>query len=200
MTTKHLNRKIRVVRLLAITQAYHYYTMMQLHRKLLQIDNSWKDAEHLSNWMSELMPYRECSPTEFMHNKDEISETVLDSYAAFKEWIKIAEQAGIREKVLTAFCKSVDNLQSVFMLKVLGHVFYPEWLSALFLYLNDSISKTELQAIVVEYSLFTGKAKPANLALFRKTILEIEETILQIANKQICREIRKNITNELLQK
>ena len=31
---------------------------------------------------------------------------------------------------------NVDNLQSVFRLKALGHVFYPDWLMALFLYLN----------------------------------------------------------------
>jgi hypothetical protein len=29
---KHLNRKVRVLRLLAVVQAYHYYTMMQGQR------------------------------------------------------------------------------------------------------------------------------------------------------------------------
>ena len=191
MTTKHRNRKIRVLRLWAIVQAYHCYTMMQLNRKLLQHDNDWKSAEHLSSWMSELMPYSECSPTDFLHDKDEISEEVLNNYDEFKIWIKIAETVDISEKTLTAFCKSVDNLQSVFMLKSLGHVFYADWLAALFLYLNNRISKTDLQNAFVEYSLFTGKAKPANLAGFRKTVLEIEKTILQITNKQIDRGTNK---------
>ena len=188
---KHLNRIIRVLRLLAVVQAYHHYTMMQLNRELLQYDNSWQKAEHLSNWMRVLMPYRESTPTDFLHDKNEVTDTVLDNYNEFKKWIKIAEGVGISEKTLTAFCKNVDNLQSVFQLKAFGHIFYPDWLAALFLYLNNAISKTELQNIFVEYSLFSGKAKPANLAEFRKVVSEIEKKIIEISNKQICREIKK---------
>jgi hypothetical protein len=188
--TKHLNLKVRVLRLLSVVQAYHYYTMMQLNREMLGHDNSWKNAEHLSQWMNILTPWRETSPTDFTHNKDELTDEVLNNYDEFKKWIKIAEKMGISEKTLTAFCKNVDNLQSVFILKAFGHIFYPDWLMALFLYLNDAISKTELQNTFVEYSLFSGKAKPANLAEFRKTVLEIEKVILQITAKQLYREIK----------
>jgi len=58
MPLKQINRKIRVLRLLAVVQAYHCYTMMELYRKSLQHDNSWEDAEHLSDWVNALMPYR----------------------------------------------------------------------------------------------------------------------------------------------
>jgi hypothetical protein len=187
MTAKQINRTIRVFRLLAVVQASHHSTMMQMNRQLLQCDNSWQRAEHLSHWMSVLMPYHDCSPTDFLHDKDEVSDTVLDNYSEFKKWIKIAEKAGISEKTLTAFCKNVDNLQSVFRLKAFGHIFYPEWLNALLLYVNDVIAKAELRKILVEYSLFTGKARPADLAEFRKTVLEIEKTVSQIAHKQACR-------------
>jgi len=193
MTTKYLNRKIRVLRLLAVVQAYHYYTMMQLNRQLLQFDNNWQEAEHLSNWMSVLMPYKESSPTDFLHNKNEVSDEVLNHYDEFKKWIKSAEEVGISEKTLTAFCKNVDNLQSTFYLKAFGHIFYPDWLTALYLYLENAISKTELQKAFVEYSLFSGKAKPANLAGFRKTVRDIEKNILEIANKQICRNVKNKL-------
>jgi len=184
---KHLNRKIRVLRLWAVSQAYHHYTMMQLNRKVLQHDNSWQDAMQLSQWMNVIMPHKESSPTDFLHDKNEVSDTVLDNYDEFKKWEEIAEKVGISKKALTAFCKGVDNLQFAFYLKVFGHIFYPEWFAALFLYLHDAISKTDLQNIVVEYSLFTGKAKPANLSELRKTILEIEKNILEITSKQIHR-------------
>ena len=193
MTKKYLNRKIRVLRLLAVVQAYHYYTMMQLNRQLLQFDNNWQEAEHLSNWMSVLMPYKESSPTDFLHNKNEVSDEVLNHYDEFKKWIKSAEEVGINEKTLTAFCKNVDNLQSTFYLKAFGHIFYPDWLTALYLYLENAISKTELQKAFVEYSLFSGKAKPANLAGFRKTVRDIEKNILEIANKQICRNVKNKL-------
>jgi len=45
--------------------------------------------------------------------------------------------------------------------------------------------------------LFSGKTKPANHAEFRKAILEIEKVILQIANKQIYRDV-KNICQKYL--
>lgn len=179
------------MRLLSVVKAYHHYTMMQLNRELMQQNNSWQDAEHLSHWIGMLMPYKECSPTDFLYNKNELSDTVLDHYAAFKKWTKTAEKVGISEKTLVAFCKNVDNLQSVFALKVFGHIFYPDWLMALFLYLDNDISKTELQNIFVEYSLFSGTTKPANIAKFRKVVLDIEKNILQIANKQIWRKINK---------
>jgi hypothetical protein len=184
---KHLNRKIRVLRLWAVSQAYHHYTMMQLHRKVLQHDNSWQDAVHLSDWVSAIMPYKESSSSDFLYDKNEISDAALHNYEEFKNWVKIAEKAGISEKALTAFCKGTDNMQFAFHLKALGHIFYPEWFAALFLYLNDAISKTKLQLVFVEYSLFTGKAKPPNLSGFRKTILDIETNISQITDKQVRR-------------
>ena len=196
ITAKHVNRIIRVLRLFAVVKAYHHYTVMQLYRKSLQIENTWQDAEHMSYWMNLLMPYKECSPTDFLHDKDEDTNVVLDNYDEFKKWMKIAGAAGVSEKTLTAFCKNVDNLQSVFRLKAFGHIFYPDWLMVLFLYLNNAISKTELQNAFVEYSLFTGKPEPADIAEFRKVVLEIEEVILQIANKQINR----NIKNKTIQK
>ena len=191
MTTKHLNRKIRVLRLLAVTQAYHHYTMMQLNRQLLQCNNKWQDAEHLSNCFSTMIPYFEYSPTDFLHNKDEVTDTVLNNYDEFKKWIQIAEGVGISEKTVTAFCKNVDNAQSVIHLKALGHLMYPEWLMAMFSYLENDISKVELQNIFVEISLFSGKVTPANFAKFRKIVLEIESNIIQITNKQIYRNIKK---------
>ena len=192
MVAKHLNRKIRVLRLLTVTQAYHYYTMMQLNRQLLQCNNSWQEAEHLSYWFNAMIPYIEHSPTDFLHDKNDVTNTVLNNYDEFKKWIKIAESVGISEKALTAFCKNVDNAQSVIHLKALGHLMYPEWLMAMFLYLEEAISKAELQNTFVEFSLFSGKSTPANFAKFRKIVLEIENNILQITNKQIYRNIRKS--------
>ena len=166
---------------------------MQLNREVLQHNNSWQEAERFSRCINALMPYRNSSPTDFLHNKDEVSDTVLDNYNEFKKWIEIAEEVGISEKTLKAFCKNVDNWQSVFKLKAFGHIFYPDWLVALFLYLNDAIAKPELKNIFVEYSLFSGKAKPANFAEFRKIVLEIEKKIIEITNKQICREIKSKL-------
>jgi len=177
MTTKNVKRVIRVMRLLAVVQAYHHYTVMQMNRSLLQHENSWQDAEQLSDLVNMLMPHKETSPTDFMHDKDEVSDEALDNYEEFKKWLKATELTGINEKTMTAFCKNVDNLQSAFQLKLFGHIYYPVWLLAFLLYLNKSISKTELQSAFVEYSLFSGKSKPANFALFRKTILDIERTI-----------------------
>ena len=191
MEAKQQNRKIRVLRLLAIVQTYHHYTMMQLNSELLKRDNNWQDAEQMSDLMNMLIPCRNSSPTDFLHDKDEVSDTVLDNYEGFKNWMSIAEKVGISEKALTAFCKNVDNLQSVFQLKIYGHVLYPYWLIALLLYLENAISKKELQGTFFEISLFSGKAVPANFAAFREAILEIEKVIAEIADKQEKRGLMK---------
>jgi len=191
--TKQINRVLRVMRLFAVVQAYHYYTVMQMGRELLKIDNSWEDAENMSDLMNMLLPHKETSPTDFMHDKDEVSNEILDNYDGFKMWLRIAKAMDISEETLTAFCKNVDHLQTAFRLKVFGHIYYPEWLMAFILYLNHKISKEDLQNSFVEYSLFSGKPKPADFAGFRKTILEIEEAISQIADKQTIRNKKKKI-------
>jgi hypothetical protein len=197
MTAKQLKRKIRVLRLLATVQAYHYYTVMQMNRRLLHHDSNWQDAEHLSKWIGMLIPGQECSPADFMYDKDEICDTVIDSYDEFKKWIKLAEKVGISEKTLVAFCKNVDNMQSVFRLKVFGHILYPEWLVALLLYIQNDISKEELQNTFVKYSLFSGEAKPTNIQVFRKTVLEIEQVIAEISHKQLVRSLLKDLFKSL---
>jgi hypothetical protein len=188
---KKLKRRKRVLRLLAVVQAYHHYTMMQMSSNILQHDTNWKEAEQMSDFVNMLMPYRETSPSDFIHDKDVVTDEALDNYNGFKKCITAAKTVGISEKTVTAFCKNVDNYQSVFRLKGFGHIYYSEWLMALFAYINKAISKEELQIAFVEYSLSTGKPKPANVALFRKTIMEIEEVILQISNKQISRSLTK---------
>jgi hypothetical protein len=165
--------------------------MMQMNRQLLQSNHSWQDAEHLNYWMNIIMPYREHSPTDFLHDKNEFADEAVSNFDELKKWINNAEMVGISEKTLMAFCKNVDNLQSAFRLKVFGHIFYPHWLLALYLYMEKVISKTEFHEAFVEYSLFSGKPKPANRAAFVKTILEIEMLIAEIAHKQINREIKK---------
>lgn len=193
MTTKHQNRKIRVLRLLAVVQAYHYYTMMNVQSELLQHDNSWQEAEFLSNLINMLLPYQDCSPTEFIYDKDDVSEEVLKYYDEFIRWKKFAEKVGISEKTVTAFCKNVDHMNAVFPLKIFGHIYYSDWLMAYYLYLENAISKTDLQKSFVEFSLFSGKTKPANFIKFKKTVLEIEKIIMEITKKQIYREIKKKL-------
>ena len=193
---KHINRKIRVLRLLAVVQAYHHYTMMQLSCQVLHIDNNWQEAERLAHNFQVLMPGEKSQPSDFIYDKNEISDNALDNYEEFKKWVKKAEEVFITEKTLIAFCKNVDNWQSVFRLKLFGHIFYPVWLHALSLYLDNSISKTKLQKNFVEYSFVTGKYEPADIAEFRKVVIEIEESILQITNKQMNREMKRKYSQE----
>jgi hypothetical protein len=189
MTTKLFKRRIRVMRLMSVVNAYHHYAMMLLNRELMQSDNSWQEAESFSNFMSILMPNVECSPTDFLFDKNEMSDNALDNYEEFKKWIKYAERVGVREKTLMAFCKNVYNSPSMPRFKVVGHILYPIWLTSLCLYVYDKISKTKLQSVFVEYSFSSGKEEPANLALFRKDIIEIEDKISQISDKQDFREL-----------
>ena len=196
MTERQLDRIYRVKRLLAIVKAFHHYTTMQLNQALLKEGNSWKVAEILSEFMNVIAPERNCMPSDFLHDNDEVSNHVLDNYKEYKIWEKNAESVGIEPKTLMAFCKNVENTQSVHQLKMMGHLYYSLWLTDILCYLNNVISKTELEQRFVEFNIITLKPHPANIAMFRKTLLEIEALILNIKIKQLMRACIKCVDDD----
>ncbi|GHU77440.1 hypothetical protein FACS189414_4640 [Bacteroidia bacterium] len=187
---KLAGRKIRLLRLLVIVQAYSAYRMMNLDREAMSIENNWQDAERLQQSLNAIFPYSNTSIESFIHDKQELADEALQYYDKFKYWVHIAESVCITETTLTAFCKNVESGSSVYWLKCLGHLYYGDWLISLLLYLNKEITKEQLHANLVEYSLFTGKSTPANMSRFRKDMTEIESVINEIYYKQLNRRIK----------
>ena len=186
-TLKIKERKLRVLKLLVIVQAYSAYRIMHLDREAMLIENSWQEAERLHRNISAIFPYSKSSVESFIYNKQESADESLKYYDKFKYWLNLAKSVCITETALTAFCKNVESGSSVYWLKCLGHLYYGDWLTSLYQYLEQKITKRQLQASLVEYSLFTGKSIPANMARFRKDMIEIERVITDIYCKQLNR-------------
>ena len=184
---KNLDRKLRVLKLHAIVMAFSQYTQMELHRSLIKHKNDWNDAENTKNLIHFFFPDRELKTEDFLLSKDELSDEVIDRYNEFKSWIPVIRFLGIPEKTVKAFCKNVDNTASIWLLKSTGHLYYPFYFGAIYKYLDGTISKEELKKSFVEYSIFTGKATPVRLRLFRRTIIKIEKLIDEIMTKQAAR-------------
>ncbi|MDR2407818.1 MAG: hypothetical protein LBE13_06875 [Bacteroidales bacterium] len=183
-------RKFRILRLLVTVQAYSAYRMMNLDREAMSIENNWQDAERLQQSFSAIFPYSNTSIESFIHYKQELADEALQYYDKFKYWVHIAESVCITETALSAFCKNVESGSSVYWLKCFGYLYYGDWLISLLLYLNKELTKEQLHANLVEYSLFTGKSNPANMAHFRKNMVEIETVINEIHCKQLNRRIK----------
>jgi hypothetical protein len=188
--SKLAGRKFRILRLLVIVQAYSAYRMMNLDREAISIENNWQDAERLQQSLSAIFPHSNTSIESFIYDKQELANEALQYYDKFKYWVHIAESVCITKTALTAFCKNVESGSSSYWLKCLGHLYYGDWLISLLLYLNREITKEQLHANLVEYSLFTGKSDPANMSRFRKDMAEIERVINEIHCKQLNREIK----------
>ena len=190
---KQEKRKLRILRLLVIVQAYSAYRIMYLDSEAMQIENNWQEAERLQQSLNAIFPHSNASVESFIYNKQELADEALKHYDKFNYWLHLAEFVCISGTTLTAFCKNVESGSSSYWLKCLGHLYYGDWLTALYLYLKKEITKKQLQASLVEYSLFTGKSKPVNMARFRRDMAEIERVIAGIYFKQLNRKAKTSM-------
>lgn len=184
---KTINRKLRLVRLNALVGAYSSFMQMELHRSLMYYKNDWHEAEKTRDLIHLLFPDREVGIEQFLYSRDDLSEKALKYYGEFKSLLPVLELSGIPEATVRSFCKNVDKTHSVWMLAGTGHLHYPLWLDALYGYLDGTLSKREMKDRLVEYSLFTGKSSPADMRLFRRSIIRIEALLDEIMTKQSSR-------------
>ena len=181
---KFVRRIGRVMRLMALAKTYYHYRIVYMNHQLLQVNNSWDRAEKLSNMWNTITPHSDYSPTDFIHNKDELTNELINHYEESKYWIDFALQVGLSLKTLTLFCGNVHNLQPTYKFKETGYIFYSKFIMAIYLYLNQRISKKELHDAYFDKSYLKAH-KPASIAEFRKTLLDIEKEIEEIENLEI---------------
>lgn len=189
-TKSKLNREYarmkRVLNLFLLVNAYHHYTLLELHTNILKSDNSYKDAESMSGMINSLFN-RETKPSDFIHDNQEVANEALDNYESLQMWLSSAEENNITPQSVIAFCKAVEYGEKVIWLKTLGHLYYPEYLRNLILYMTGAISRNDLMERFIEYSVFTQTTHKASFVHFRKSLLKIEELYNAIDSKQKSR-------------
>lgn len=181
---RQLTRLIRVS--FAIT-AYSKYARMETKRQLLKCENTWESAESTKKLIGLFFPDREVKTEEFIHDKDELTNKVIELHKEYQMFLSLSSNLKVPKCTIDAFCKSVEFGDKVYFLKSLGQVYYPDYLLHIHAYIQRSITKEQLQKSLVEYSIFTGGCKKADLRFFRKTLIETERLLNEIQEKQIAR-------------
>ena len=178
---KFVRRIRRVMRLMAVAKTYYHYRTVYFNTQILKLDIDWDRAEKMRDMWNIIKPHSNFSPADFIYDKEEITNELIEHYKESKYWIDFALQVGLDVKTLTAFCGNIHDLQPTYKFKDSGYVFYSKFFMAIYLYLNERLSKKELMDAYFDKE-YPKEQKPASLAEFRKTFLDIEKEIEEIEN------------------
>ena len=184
---KNIDRKLRILRLYLFCKSFFIYNHMELHRKAIMEKNDWNKAERKRDSFRCLFPDRNIKVEEFLYDKNELSDKVIDYYNDFTKCLTLGELLGIQKRTVEAFCKNVYHTSSCYHLKGLGCLHYPLWINAIFRYLDNTLSKENLIFNFVEYSIYDREVFPARFSLFRNSIIIIEKLVNEITTKQATR-------------
>ncbi|KAA6348671.1 hypothetical protein EZS27_003904 [termite gut metagenome] len=177
----------RIFKLFFIVSMYNIFYQMTLKSRVLNCSNSFEAAEKTATLMNMIFPDKDISPREFIHDRNEVSNEVIQEYESYKSLLSYCETAGVSRRTLEAFCNKELYEKSIFILPF-DHFYYETYLGAILDYLNGITTIENMKSNFFEISLFTKGKKAANLCRFRKAMIKIELLINEILGKQIERQ------------
>jgi hypothetical protein len=135
----------------------------------------WKQAESLSDFCNQIVKTRETKPQEFIIDKNESSDNVIEEYLILKDCIKqIKIRLGAKGK--DELYKSVKAFYRKRSYCYQMDSFYTFLINGLFMYANRMITFQEfLNNYCFEVSLFSGKRSPVKL----RKIIKMSNHILE---------------------
>lgn len=190
---KKESRMKRLQKILVLSSAYCHFAELTVSQSLLKSNNNYAQAENTSDFINNIFK-QETSPSDFLHNKDELTNEIIEEYKSYKKWCsnKYEEYLGTNEKLINAFCKSVEFQNKAVLLKVDNTYLFISHISYLLRFLIKEIEKEDLEKILVDFSLFSGVQKKLSFKRFRKKIISIENLYQEIDAKQKSRTNKKN--------
>jgi len=192
------NQKNRLIRLYLLAEIYHKYKHIHLNSSILNSKNTWQQAEKTADFINMLMPNRNASPNEFIHNSNKLSDKILDEYKEYEEYIRLCELREMSKKSVEAFCKKMeycgDRLTS---LNSYFGMHYPYFLISIHAYFNEKITKSQLLDEIQFFMIISNKTKKFDTSIFRKALIEIEMFYFEIEKKQSKRASDKKYGKQL---
>jgi hypothetical protein len=186
--TGSVRRAWRILRLRFLTAAFAGYLHIDLKRRLLESKNTWKSAEEAKALAEFLFPEKEVKTEDFIHDKNALSDEIIDRYGDLKRSMGICcPILGIPERAVVAFCRHERANRRVFLMAETDCAHYDMYLRNLYLYVNGQIGKDELKNGFFETSIFRPGKHPANLARFRRSMIRAEILLDEIMEKQDAR-------------
>lgn len=191
-------RSMKAMLACKLTLTYGQYHQMMDWRYLLISEErtTYFDAERMSDFLNQMIPYQHTSPMELMHSEDECVKESMDLYDKYKEYIKLFEGQGFAAEVVDRFCKKVYDTDDYYTFKAFCNLYYSVYAEVLLLYQLGGIDYQEFVSQFQEISLFEGKKRPlkgSDLKLYLKTMRKIVDLYINMYNQHYTNV--KNVTN-----
>ncbi|WGK93763.1 MULTISPECIES: hypothetical protein [Flavobacterium] len=188
---RKISQRQRIIRLLLLSHAYRLYSKISINHSLLRSSNNYQNAEKMSDFVNFIFNVQKSIPSDFIYNKNELTNEIIDDHKEFSELVKGWEKVdnNVSKNLIEAFCKAIEHGNKCIALKISPFAIYQ--FQALFSYSISEMSKKSLLEELCEYSLFTNNILPINGKKIRYTINEIERLYNEISDKQKQRSIAK---------
>jgi len=163
---------------------------MEINRTSIGEDKSYIKAEKTADFINALFDKDMVKPSELLHTDEELSDTAMDAYSDYIEWVRSYTEAYKTDaKEVEAFCKAVYYSDKCHWLNV-DHLNIVHQLATFVLYLSNQITKEQLHENMYQVSIFSGKQK-ANVSRIRRAVRCVEALLLDIQTKQLKRSNNK---------
>jgi len=185
---KNFNRIQRLQKILVLSSAYCHFTKLTVYNTLLKSKNNYAEAENVSDFLNNIFK-QETVPSDFLHNKDELTNEIIEEYNGYKGWAngELVNHLFENKKIVDAFCKSVEFQNKIMLLKCDNTYLFRTHIAYLINYLLNKVEKVDLEEKLIDFSLFSGEPKKLSFNRFRRKIISIENLYQEIDAKQKTR-------------
>jgi hypothetical protein len=181
----------RILRLTFLTEAFEKYLNIELKRRLLESENTWKSAEQAKVLVALFFPGKETKTEDFIHDKNMLSDEIIDGYGEFKKFVSEYGPAfNIPEGAVMAFCKHEKENRQIFPLAEIDCIHYDVYLNNLFSYVTGEIGKEQLKNSIVMTFPFSLKKQSLNISRFRRSMIRAELLLEEMQRKMENREVK----------
>jgi len=182
-----INQQQRLMRLWVLSETFHQYKIVDLDSKLLKCDNTWESADRTAGIMNLIVPHKQYKVEDFLHNKDELCDSIIDRHESFRRHLGSCEDLGMSKEAVYSFCKNVIHHNRFWGLNSYYGIHCRHFLFYLVQYFDGKLPRDELVDVLSFRSLSGESMGRKNLTVFRNACIEMENLYTEIETKQKIR-------------
>lgn len=147
-----------------------YYTEFKLYESALEIETDYKTAKTISELLSSMLGL-DVDSGEFIKNKDEKSNELIDAYKSFRRELETSsKRLSVGEDILTSIVKELHDNSLVILPDI--YLFYPLIIDSIQSYILGALSKSQLEERMVTKNLRGGDVKVSG-SFFRRILMRV---------------------------
>ena len=165
-----INRLNKLTIVKCVISLTGYYTEFKLYESALEIETDYKTAKAMSEFLSSMLGL-DVDSGEFIKNKDEKSNELIDAYKSFRRELKTSSnRLSVGEDILTSIIKELHDNSLVISPEI--YLFYPLIIGSIQSYILGMISKSQLEDRMVTKNLIGGDVKIEG-SFFRSVLIRV---------------------------